>query len=152
RQVIAFDRPIGNAGEDEHHGGSDASAAREHGVAERPEAPSHQALDARRNLNRKGEPGRADQGLSPAGGRPLQRLSAASSTKHRISSPNARPARAASSDTNDSVMPGSVLTSRQTSSPVPPRSNDESLRGPPLDAEVTVGRKHQSSFLLVNIW
>ena len=58
--------------------------------------------------------------IHPCWPRPHQRLIEASSTIHRTSSSKVTPAYAASSGTSDvSVMPGCVLTSRQTSSPVP---------------------------------
>ena len=57
---------------------------------------------------------------SPLWPRPHQRLVEASSTIHLTSSSKVIPTYAASSGTSDvSVMPGWVLISRQTSSPVP---------------------------------
>src|SRR5262249_41724872 len=125
RNVIAPDGTIGEARDSDDGGGGDAYAARPLAVEER-----RPALDDACEAGP-----RAPRPALAGGGRPrgcliseaqapsrgsFQRLSETSSIIHCTSSSNVMPACAASSGTSDvSVMPGCVLTSRQTSPPVP---------------------------------
>ena len=130
RQVLAFDDAVADAAEDERGRGDNAGAARQPdadepdpaALQEPPETGCWHRFNDVLRTRRRTQHGAAGRRAGTQPRDPDQRLSDASSTIHRTSSSNEMPACAASSGTSDvSVMPGCVLTSRQTSPSVPSR-------------------------------
>ena len=116
--MLALDGAVGQAGQHQGSGSGGSRPAREPCLEQQGPALQEPPEAAPRRATLRVLAGRAT-GPRPWHD-PCHRSSEASSIIHRTSSSNAIPACAAISGTSDvSVMPGCVLTSRQTSPPVP---------------------------------